>query len=173
MRDAYGGGSYDGGIIFIIMLVNSRKMAAGRETLNLVKINAEGYNFMILVIGGAYCGKSSFIKSKFHIEDKDIVDGEDLCVHNIEQYRVISNLEKYIEKILRDNDNVNKQLELLLLNIHNSNLIIEMREMGSGIVPIDMFARTYREYVGRFSCDIAEKAEAVYRVVCGLGMKIK
>lgn len=128
---------------------------------------------MILVIGGAYCGKSHFIKSKYDIEDKDIIDGEELCVHNIEQYKVINNLEKYIEKVLSDNDNVNEQLDILLLNLQDSNMIVEMREIGSGIVPIDRFDRLYRECVGRFSCAIAKKAEAVYRVVCGLGMKIK
>ncbi|KIR01579.1 hypothetical protein P261_00393 [Lachnospiraceae bacterium TWA4] len=46
-------------------------------------------------------------------------------------------------------------------------------ELGYGIVPMDAFDRKYRETTGRICCMIAEQADEVYRVVCGLPQKIK
>ena len=46
-------------------------------------------------------------------------------------------------------------------------------EIGNGIVPIDAFERKYRETYGRILSNIAERAEEVDRVLCGLSQKIK
>ena len=46
-------------------------------------------------------------------------------------------------------------------------------EIGNGIVPMDAFEREYRERTGRILVDLANKAEEVERVICGLGQKIK
>ena len=46
-------------------------------------------------------------------------------------------------------------------------------EVGCGVVPIDPFERLWREEVGRLCCDMAEDAETVVRVVCGIGQPLK
>lgn len=46
-------------------------------------------------------------------------------------------------------------------------------EVGNGIVPIDAFERKYREMVGRVCCILAQQAESVERIHCGLGIKLK
>lgn len=46
-------------------------------------------------------------------------------------------------------------------------------ETGCGIVPADAFERLYREETGRLCCRIAGEAEEVWRVCCGIGMRIK
>lgn len=46
-------------------------------------------------------------------------------------------------------------------------------EVGCGVTPLDRTDRTWREAVGRTCCRLAERAEAVYRVRCGLGVRIK
>ena len=46
-------------------------------------------------------------------------------------------------------------------------------EVGSGVVPTDPEDRAWREAVGRICCELAPHAEAVYRVTCGLGMRLK
>ena len=46
-------------------------------------------------------------------------------------------------------------------------------EVGSGIIPINKFDREWRETVGRESCKMAAAADEVWRVVCGIGQRIK
>ena len=46
-------------------------------------------------------------------------------------------------------------------------------EIGCGIVPLDPFEREYRERAGRFCQRAAAQAQEVYRVLCGLEMRIK
>lgn len=46
-------------------------------------------------------------------------------------------------------------------------------EIGNGIVPMDVFERTWREQTGRILCGIAARADAVWRVYCGIPQQIK
>lgn len=46
-------------------------------------------------------------------------------------------------------------------------------EVGCGVTPLDRMDRDWREMVGRICCTLAVEAEAVYRVHCGLGVRIK
>ena len=47
------------------------------------------------------------------------------------------------------------------------------REVGCGVVPLARADRDRREAVGRLCCDLAARAEAVYRVNCGIAMRLK
>ena len=51
--------------------------------------------------------------------------------------------------------------------------VIVANEVGSGIVPMDAGDRALREAVGRALCVIAQRAQQVTRVVCGIGVRIK
>lgn len=46
-------------------------------------------------------------------------------------------------------------------------------EIGGGVVPTDREEREARERAGRLSCLLAERAEAVVRVFCGIPTVIK
>ena len=46
-------------------------------------------------------------------------------------------------------------------------------EVGCGVTPLDRGDREWREQVGRACCRLAAEAEAVYRVHCGVGVRIK
>lgn len=46
-------------------------------------------------------------------------------------------------------------------------------EIGNGIVPMDPHEREYREQSGRVLIELADQADEVVRVVCGIGQKIK
>ena len=54
----------------------------------------------------------------------------------------------------------------------NPDLVLISNELGYGVVPMDVFDRNYRETTGRVCTEIASWADAVYRVVCGIGTKI-
>ena len=55
----------------------------------------------------------------------------------------------------------------------SANKIVIASEVGGGIVPIDPVERAAREAAGRLSCLLAERAETVIRVVCGLPQALK
>ena len=46
-------------------------------------------------------------------------------------------------------------------------------EIGCGVIPLKREERLWREQYGRTLCALAQKAESVTRVFCGLGMKIR
>ncbi len=54
-----------------------------------------------------------------------------------------------------------------------SDSVITADEVGAGIVPIDAGERAYREAVGRALCVIAQFSREVWRVTCGIGVRIK
>ena len=46
-------------------------------------------------------------------------------------------------------------------------------EVGSGVVPMDPAQRMAREAAGRLACLLAQRAESVIRVCCGLPQALK
>lgn len=50
---------------------------------------------------------------------------------------------------------------------------VTIAEVGGGIVPLDPEERRNRERAGRLACLLAERAEAVVRVFCGIPRVIK
>ena len=106
---------------------------------------------MVLVVGGRYQGKYAFAKSLSEDVTKDLHAQIRICMERGEDPWVLA------EKARSS----------------HSNGVITMAELGCGLVPIDAFEREYRETVGRISCELAKKADAVYRVCCGVPMKIK
>lgn len=55
----------------------------------------------------------------------------------------------------------------------NPSAVIVCDEIGLGIVPLDPFERLWREETGRALCILAESAERVVRVYCGIAQVIK
>ena len=55
----------------------------------------------------------------------------------------------------------------------NPNAVITCDEIGCGIVPIDRADENWREAVGRLCCALAQKADAVVRVIAGVPQFIK
>ncbi|ETP73704.1 adenosyl cobinamide kinase/adenosyl cobinamide phosphate guanylyltransferase [Lachnospiraceae bacterium JC7] len=52
-------------------------------------------------------------------------------------------------------------------------IVIIMREVGSGVVPMDREEREWREAVGRVSCIFASRADRVYRLLAGIPQRLK
>ena len=51
--------------------------------------------------------------------------------------------------------------------------IVIATEVGGGVVPVDPAEREARERTGRLCIQLAQKADRVVRVVCGVGTAIK
>ena len=51
--------------------------------------------------------------------------------------------------------------------------VVIATEVGGGVIPVDAEERMVREAAGRLSCLLAQRAERVIRVFCGLPMELK
>lgn len=51
--------------------------------------------------------------------------------------------------------------------------VVIVTEVGGGVVPVDPKQRADREAAGRLSCLLAERADTVVRVFCGLPILLK
>lgn len=63
--------------------------------------------------------------------------------------------------------------ELLDIDQRHDKVCFICDEIGNGIVPIEKAERDYREVTGRILTELAEQAETVVRILCGLGQCIK
>ena len=55
----------------------------------------------------------------------------------------------------------------------NPGVVILCDEVGCGVVPVDPAERAWREETGRLCCELAQKADRVERIFCGLSMVLK
>jgi len=109
---------------------------------------------LILVIGGAFQGKLDFVKNTLGIPEEKIFNEFHLRVKELIQQK--GNPEEFLRSIFSGH------FEVVISD-----------EIGCGIVPMERSDRIWREVVGRALCDIASRASVVWRVQCGIGIKIK
>lgn len=128
---------------------------------------------MVLITGGAWQGKQKFAEAWILERGGEVraADGSTASWDELVQAAVITNFHMWVRRLLSDGaDAAAQSLELVR---QNPNAVITVNELGCGIVPTDAFDRTWRESTGRICCELAKQAEAVYRVSCGIGMRIK
>lgn len=123
---------------------------------------------MIFVIGGRFSGKGEYVRNKLNARE---ITGYDAGYEELKTAEAVRDFHLLVKKILSENGDAASEVKRLIED--NPNVIIISDEIGYGVVPVDKFEREYRETVGRICCYLAEKAETVIRVVCGIGNVIK
>lgn len=116
---------------------------------------------MMLLIGGAGQGKLAYALEKTGYGSSDVAHDP---VEALEK-PIFSGLETWVRA--HPDGNLDELLAA------NPDVIILCNEVGCGVVPIDPAERAWRESVGRLCCRLAERAERVERIFCGLGMVLK
>ena len=102
----------------------------------------------ILIVGGAAQGKTAFAHRI--AKQTDIIDDLHLLVRQaLEHGQPLPQAQDFLGKTVVCN------------------------ELGCGIVPMDASDRAWREETGRLCCAIAEQADGVYRMSCGIAQCIK
>lgn len=126
---------------------------------------------MILIIGGAFQGKKEYAALTYKVREEECFDAV-LPSENKDSgdYYIIDHLHAWIRETLKKGENPEEKIESFL---QKRNCILICDEIGNGIVPTDSFERGYRERTGRILIRIAEEADEVVRVFCGIGQKIK
>lgn len=114
---------------------------------------------MILIVGGLASGKRDYVKTAFGFSDGDMADGI------LDGCPVLYNLQDLVFKSPGDSDSL---LPALL-----EKKVVICNEVGSGVVPVDKTERAAREATGRLCVSLAERAEKVIRICCGIPMIIK
>ncbi|MDX9916959.1 MAG: bifunctional adenosylcobinamide kinase/adenosylcobinamide-phosphate guanylyltransferase [Gudongella sp.] len=113
---------------------------------------------MILVIGAASSGKLEYARSMGYI-DSDISDGK------VTELPVVNNL----QDIVFENPS---SIDALYDKLIDKDVVI-CNEVGSGVIPVDKIQREAREATGRLCIRLAERAEKVVRLVCGIPTVLK
>lgn len=125
---------------------------------------------MKIVTGGAFQGKLKYAKEAFQISD-GWVDGAVCTKQELFTCRGVFGFHVLIRNMMENGEDVDSLPEELKEN--NPEICIVTTEMGCGVVPVDAFERMWREKTGRICTRLAESAEEVHRVFCGIGMVIK
>jgi len=113
---------------------------------------------MILIVGSAGSGKRSFIQSLGYT-DFDLADAV------LDARPVVTHLE---QMIFTDPTCIDCLLPQLL-----QKEAVLCREVGSGVMPVDESERLGREATGRLCILLAQQADCVIRMVCGIPIVIK
>lgn len=98
---------------------------------------------MILIIGGRGAGKREFARETLGCDPKNTLP----ALHELDPLPSLEELLGY-EAVICD-------------------------EVGCGVVPLERADRERREAIGRLCCQLAKQAQAVYRLQCGLAMRLK
>lgn len=129
----------------------------------------KGRHGMKFVTGGAYQGKLGYAKKLY--PQAEWADGAECSLREILLRGAVDNFHLFVRRWIRDGKSPQELTGAILDS--KSALIIVCDEIGCGLVPTDAFEREYRESVGRICTEIADNADEVYRVVCGIGVRIK
>ena len=124
---------------------------------------------MKMIIGGAFQGKTAFVKKKY--PEVKWVDGKTADINDVFSAEGILDFNEFISRELKADNDIS-ELAKKLIN-ENPDVIIVSNEIGYGVVPMDAFDRKYRETVGRICTKLAFFSSQVTRVVCGIGTVIK
>ncbi|MBR5931764.1 MAG: bifunctional adenosylcobinamide kinase/adenosylcobinamide-phosphate guanylyltransferase [Lachnospiraceae bacterium] len=83
----------------------------------------------------------------------------------------IDQFEELTKQIIREGGDAQAFARELLEK--NPDVVVVCNEIGYGIHPLEREERLWREQTGRALCILADGAESVTRVCCGIGQRIK
>ena len=107
---------------------------------------------MILIIGGSFQGKKAYASQ--------------LCGGGT----VLADFQERIRAVLEAGENPEAFTRQILVT---PPAVITLDEVGCGIVPLEKTERDYREAVGHAGQMLAAAAAEVYRMQCGIAVRIK
>lgn len=146
--------------------VDSNKLG---ESVMCQKENQEKRFQIQIIMGGAFQGKTQYATKIY--PGLELTDGFNCPLDEIGNCVAVNKFHSFTRRWLLEG-RTKEALLTMLENNRNLQLLIS-DEIGYGLVPIDDFEREYREFHGRVMTELAEKADCVERVVCGIPQRIK
>ena len=107
---------------------------------------------MIFVTGPMFSGKKAYLKKLLALSEEEF--------------------EKQVAYDILEDVGKTTDIEKLVTALREYRAVI-LPEIGSGVIPMDEKALQLRENCGRLAVRLAEEADTVIRVVCGLPQVLK
>ena len=120
---------------------------------------------MIVVVGGRASGKRTYVRSLGYTEAEmadGVLDARPVLL-NLQDLMAPGNESAFTE------ESSPEQIAAALAD----KSVITSCEIGNGIVPVDAAERAWRERVGRTLNILADQADSVVRLVCGIPVVLK
>ena len=118
-----------------------------------------------LYIGGAGYGQEILAEKETGLKPELVSPEEALTRQAIDAFHLLT------KQIIEEGGSPREFAQRLVKE--NADAVICCNEIGSGIHPMEQEERIWREETGRALCILAEHAETVTRVFCGIGQRIK
>lgn len=122
---------------------------------------------MIFVIGPLFSGKQDYIMQALGWSETDFLEKAVRDVQNL-----AAEAAEAVETSPSPLDDLQEKLRSLADRLSQKEVVIAT-ETGCGVIPLDPQERRNREAAGRLSCLLAERAETVVRVCCGIPQVLK
>ena len=106
---------------------------------------------MIFITGPLFSGKKEYIRNALGLSEEAFFNR---AVWDVQDLADAADLEAQADALA--------QKEIVIAT-----------EIGGGVVPVDPVERSHREAAGRLACLLAERADTVVRVCCGLPQLLK
>lgn len=124
---------------------------------------------MILIIGGAYQGKLAHAKAHLGVTEEQVWDCQEGTIAFSKP--CLRHLEEFCYDCVKQG--VEPREYFLAHREEWQSSILICRDIFCGVVPVDDLQREWRQATGRLCQYLAEEADEVIRVFCGLGQRIK
>ena len=121
----------------------------------------------ILIVGGACQGKREYAQKAFGLNEREILPWNE----EREGASCIADLHLRVRACLEKGLTQQEVLEKLLPFCQGK--IVLCDDIFCGVVPLDARERQWREVTGRLLCRLAQEADSVIRMQCGLPQAIK
>ncbi len=123
---------------------------------------------MHLIIGGAYQGKEDYAVRELG------VDSGEICRCDLEREpdfsaSCIAGLEQFARRCIR----TGREPAAVLEGLELRGKVLICEDISCGLVPLEAEARAWREATGRMLCALADRADQVTRIFCGLPQRLK
>ena len=106
---------------------------------------------MIFVTGPLYAGKKTWVRKQLGLTEAELAA---CAVWDVQNLVPADDLKSLADELA-------------------GRRVVIATEIGGGVIPLDPAERERREAAGRLACLLAERAETVVRVCCGLGQVLK
>ena len=122
---------------------------------------------MIFVIGPLFSGKQDYIMQALGWSETDFLEKAVRDVQNL-----AAEAAETVGASTFPLDDLQEKLRSLADRLSQKEVVIAT-ETGCGVIPLDPQERRNREAAGRLSCLLAERAETVVRICCGIPQVLK
>lgn len=126
---------------------------------------------MVLIIGGAYQGKLSYVLKEYSKKASDVYDCSVECSAAPPNLKIIYHFERWILTCVRVNPNPESVIAEYLKTLTDEIIVCE--DISCGLVPVDQELRMWRETVGRTLTVLSVRADRVVRLFCGIPTILK